>query len=153
MGHMYSVNGFATGVSTAGNIMEVKAAASKPLVVHSIEVGQADDEGDAEAQMLRLRLRRYTGVIGTGGNDMSVKPLIVSSPAGGMVGRVGPTVDGATVTDTVRDIQWNVQAGYLYVPTPEERIEIPAGAGLAVWTEAPIRSIGFSGTFILEEFV
>lgn len=152
MGHVYSVCGNDSGYTGPGDFATVLAASGKPCVLLGIRLNQILRKGDAQAEMLHVQLRRFT-TNSSGGTAASVNPHNTGSPAGGVTGRVAPTTDSSTGLQVVAEDSWNVQAGWLYVPTPQELIEIPASAGIAIYgPETPDSTMHITATFVVEEF-
>ena len=89
----------------------------------SIRIGQYGDAGDAEAELLPIAITRYaTG--GSGGSVRTPRPHVFGSGASAVVVDSNNTTQGTTPTVILQD-SFNLQAGWLYVPTPEEWITIP----------------------------
>lgn len=134
MGSIVTVNGtHAVDATTAVELIRVKADTVNPFILHSIRIGQSSDAGDAEAEMLRVVLDRYTGAGdgGAGGAAVVVSPHELTQATPGVTGYVGSTTL-STVRTTIIEDAFNVQAGWLYLPTPEERIAFGGGTGVVV---------------------
>lgn len=149
MGRMYAVNQGPTAFAAEFDLYEITAPTDAVVVVHSIEIGQSSDAGDAEAEMLEVSLRLAT-VAGSGGFSGNDTPLQAGSPAfGGVADVENSTV--ATAAVQYERYTFNIQAGWLYRPTPEERIVVSPGAIFVVRVSAPADSLTFNSTFTFEE--
>ena len=153
MGIVYTASGTVT-LSVIGEFISLEADATNPYVIHSCRIGQFSDAGDADAEMLEVRVVRYTGAQGaTGGIAGDETPHEVGMPASGVVSHIGSTTLSATTT-TIMEDSFNVQAGWLYLPTPEERIWVTAGAGIAfVCVAAPNDIITITASCTYEELI
>lgn len=153
-GHIYSASFGAVAVTLAQDLFQLLAAAAVPVIIHSIRIGQSSDAGDAAAEMLRITVNRTDFTInGSGGTTRTPEAHSPASPvASTIVEANNDTV--STVQTVVIDDDFNVQAGWLYLPTPEERIILPAGVtnGIIVsLPAAPGDELIMSGTITFEE--
>jgi hypothetical protein len=153
MGIIYTASG-TVALAAAGEFISLEADATNPYVIHSCRIGQFTDPADAEAEMLQVRMVRYTGAQGaTGGVAATESPHEVGMPASGAVGHVGSTAASATPT-TIMEDSFNVQVGYLYIPTPEEHVWCVPGNGIAfVCVGAPNDSITITASITYEELM
>lgn len=130
MGRKYTVTQVGSTV-TNGNgtfdLLELKAPTTMALRILSVFVGQAGDAGDAQAEMLQIQLRRgqgtYTpsgGAALTPAKHENGDPVATATATGIQVGMVAVAGTGTLVT--VTEETFNVQAGWLYTPTPEEQL-------------------------------
>jgi hypothetical protein len=139
MAHMYtaSVSAVNLPATNAFDVFEVIAPATASVYIHSIVFGQSGtaDFGDAQAEGLPIELRRHSGAStpGSGGTTPTARPHISGDTAfGGSVQASNTTVQAAGTIVTIRAEAFNVQAGYLYAPTPEERILLSPSESLIV---------------------
>lgn len=156
MGNIITGSGASSiAASFTGEYISLKADASNPILVHSIRIGQYSDAGDSEAEMLQVRLSRYTGVQGTtGGSAGQDTPHEVGGPVTGANVHVGSTALSATGVVVILEDSFNVQAGWLYLPTPEERIWIAPGEGLAAVSPAgPADALSLTASITYEEIM
>lgn len=151
-GHVYTASFTAVAVTVIQDLFQLLASASTPIIIHSVRIGQSSDAGDAQAEMLQIQLSRSTmAVDGSGGTTPTPVPHSVDSPAANTVAEANNTTQ-TTVTTVIISDTFNVQAGWLYLPTPEERIIIQSGDGLAVeLPAAPDDAITMSGSVTFEE--
>jgi hypothetical protein len=125
--------------TNAFDVFELVAPADSTVVIHSIVFGQSGtaDFGDAQAEGLPMELLRASGTTtsGSGGSTPTPAPHSFGDPAfGGTLEASNTTVlvvnTGALTT--IRSEAFNVQAGYQYLPTPEERIILSPSQSLVV---------------------
>lgn len=153
MGRLYSVVFDAVAVTAAQDLFEVVAASGKPVTLHSLRIGQSSDAGDAQDEQLRIRIRSGQTTSGSGGTTPTPVPLNPGDAAFGGTTEVNNTTQASagTIVTHLSDA-WNVRAGYVWCPTPEERIGLAAGGRLTVeLPAAPADSITLSGTLVFEE--
>jgi len=155
MGRMYSVPFVAAAVAAANDLFELTAAAGKPCVVHSIEIEQYTEVGDAAEEGLSLTLRRGTSGTTSGSGGSSVTPVaqISSDAAAGLAAESNNTtlMTGGTIT-TLRAWAWNVRIPFNKVFTPDTAPVIAGGERLVLRLEgAPADSITVNGTVMVEE--
>ena len=156
MGQMVTVSEtHGVAATTAVELISVEADSVNPMIVHSIRIGQNTEAGDAQAEMLQIVLARFTGTLHgqVGGVVANENNHELGMPTPGVVGYVGSETL-STVRTTVIDDGFNVQAGYLYLPTPEERILIAPGAGfVAALPTGPVDPITFHCSMTVEELL
>lgn len=131
MGRVYTATVLSNAVSVSNDIFFIKAPASNALVIHSAFVGQASDAGDAQAEMKTIRWRRFS-VDASGGTSVTPRQ---HTDFGAAVAFGGTVVHSATLQATNHNVlaeTFNVQAGWYYTPTPEERIVVPPSGRLAL---------------------
>ncbi len=144
MGRVYTGRVAAVNLpaTNAFDVFELVAPSDACVVVHSIAFGQSGtgDYGDAQAEGLPIELIRGSGTydngnVGAGGTTPTPAPHSFGDPAfGGTLQASNTTVAvaGTGTLTTIRSEAFNVQAGYVYVPTPEERIVLSPSQGLIV---------------------
>ncbi len=151
-GYVYSSVVESISVTAVQDFLEITAPADAVVVIHSVRIGgESPDAGDAEAEILPIRLTKYaTG--GSGGTlNIARTAHVNGAPASASVVDRNNTTQGGTPIVQISD-SWNVQAGWLYLPTPEERIVLGASEILAIELPvAPADAILMSGTITFEE--
>jgi len=162
MGRFYSINFDGVSVTAGQDLWEVLAATGKPFFLHEIVFGQDSDYGDAQAEGLRILIKRASGsyTSGSGGSTPTPAKHLTNDAAAGPTPECNNTtqaVAGSGTLTTVRAEPFNVQAGYQYLPTPETRIfflpaeavvvSLHGGAG----TAGPADALTCSGTMVIEE--
>jgi hypothetical protein len=153
MGRMYACVFEGVAVTAAQDLFEINSDSTSDSVVvlHSVTITQSSDAGDSEAEMLPVLIHRGS-TAGSGGTSAIVcHPFEVGSPAFGGVVDTNHTTQSTDGEELHRE-SFNVQAGFFYRPTPEERIVIPPNDRLVVALEAaPSDSLTMDGTAIIEE--
>ncbi len=101
--------------------------------------------------MLRVAISRAgVAVAGSGGSVPTAVPHNVGDVAFGGTVEVNNTTQASAATPIHEDT-FNIQAGWFYRPTPEERIVIsPSGILVVELPVAPADSITMSGTITFE---
>lgn len=150
MGRIYSVSFDDVAVTAAQDLFEITAPSTGMAVLHSVRVGQSSEEGDAAAEMLHVTIQRATAS-GSGGAAATPRPHAVGHAASAVLAEVNNTTEATTLTPIIEDA-FNVQVGWLYQPTPEERIYVPPSGILVVTLPDTVAdSITMSGTLTFEE--
>lgn len=123
MGHFYTATMASNAVTTAKTLMHINGITNGVVVIHSAFFGQFSDAGDAQAEMLPIQILRYGSNSVAGGTTVTARPHLVNDQA-----FAGTAIAAGTNTATnlvILGESFNVQAGWYYTPTPEERITIP----------------------------
>ena len=157
MGRFYSVAFSAVSVSAAQDLFEVLAATGKPFALHEIVVEQSSDYGDAQAEGLSILIKRATGsyTSGSGGSTVTPAKHLTNDAAAGPTAEINNTSQaaaGSGALTTVRAEAFNVQAGYQYLPPPEQRLFFLPAEACVVSITAPADAVTMSGTLVFEEF-
>lgn len=155
-GRMYSVPFVAVVVTAVQDLWELTTASSRPLIIHSIEIEQETEVGDAQEEDLRILYRRGTSgtTSGSGGTAVTPRPDWSSDAAATFVAECNNTtvMSGGTITD-LRAWTWNVRLPFFKQFTPETRPRIN-GAGERATISLPVApadSITMNGTLMVEE--
>jgi len=156
MGRFYSVSFSAVSVSAAVDVFEVLASAGKPFVLHEVVIAQSSDYGDAAAEGLQVLIKRATGsyTSGSGGSTATPAKHLTNDASAGPTAETNNTTQASAGTGaltTIRVEAWNVQAGYQYLPPPEQRILFLPAEACVVSITAPADAITLSGTLVFEE--
>ena len=152
MGRMYTAIFAGVTVDQIQDLFELNAPSDAVVILHSITLGQDTDYGDADAEGLEVRISRATGS-GSGGTAPTARPHEVGSPAFGGTVEVNNTTQATGTTELYVDV-FNIQAGWQYRPTPEERFVLsPSGRLVLELTTDPQDSAGvvMSGSITFEE--
>lgn len=151
-GHMYTARFSGVAVTLAQDLFQLLASATVPIIIHEVRMGQSSDAGDAEAEMLRIDLARSDMTInGSLGSVVTPVGHSPGSPAAATVAEANNTTLSTVQTIVLSDT-FNVQAGWLYVPTPEERIIVlPTDGFIVSLPAAPNDSLTFAGSVTFEE--
>ncbi len=150
-GRIYTAN-ISIAVTAAQDFFEVNAPSTGIVVIHRIFLGQSSDAADAQAEMLRVHLARSTsGGAGSGGSSITARPHAFGHAAYGGTVEANNTTEATTQT-SIYEEAFNVQAGFYWVPTPEERIIIPpSGIFIVGLAAAPNDSLTMQGSITFEE--
>lgn len=136
--HVYTASFRTASVSVIQDLFQLLAAAAVPVWIHSVRIGQTSDEGDAEAEMLEIQITRTDFTInGSGGTVPTPRPHSVASPVASTTVEANNTTLSTVQTIVLEDV-FNVQAGWLYQPPPEERILLPAGITNGIIIALPV---------------
>jgi len=150
MGRMYSAIFEEIAVTAVQDLFEINAPSDAVVVIHSVSISQSSDAGDAESEMLNLLYHRGST---SGSAGASVTPALLNlgdNVFGGTVERNNTTQ--STEGTILRSECFNILAGYVWQPTPEERIYLsPSGRLIIELQTAPNDSLTMSGTVIFEE--
>ena len=152
MGMMYSQTFTNVSISALQDIFTIVAPADAIVVLHSCYFGQRSDFGDAQAEGLRIEILRRSGA-GSGGTTPTPSPQETGFPATpGSTVAINRTTPGAAGAVLYADT-FNIQAGWQYRPTPEERIIIsPSGIlGISLPAAPADQLDGCQGTCLFEE--
>ena len=152
MGRIYSAIVRTAGASALQDLWEVNAPATAIVILHSVRLGQTTDFADAEAEVLPVQISLTTNAVaGSGGTTPTAAPHEVGSTAFGGSVEANNTTQTTVTTERISDA-WNIQAGWLYQPTPEERIIMsPSAAWVVELPAAPSDGITMEGTITIEE--
>ena len=153
MGRMYSVSFVGVAVTAQQDFFEIVAAAGKPCVVHSIEIEQSTEVGDAQEEGLSILLKDGQTTSGSGGSAPTPAPVNFTDAAAAFVAEVNNTTKASVGTIvTKRAWNWNVRLPFLKLFTPETRPVVVGGARMTVeLATTPADSITVSGTMMVEE--
>jgi len=150
MGMVYTASFTDVAVTVAQDLFELTAPSDAAVIIHSCYIFQNSDFGDSAAEGLTISVTRYsTG--GSGGGTPTERPHDVGYGASGSAVETNNTTQGGTPV-VVHSDAFNVQAGWQYRPTPEERISVSPGGFLAIeLPSAPADSLTMSGSLTYEE--
>lgn len=156
MGRMYSASFSAVSVSAPVDCFEILAASGKPFILHEVALAQSSDYGDAAAEGLSVLIKKATGsyTSGSGGSTTTPRPHSTNDAAAGPTPETNNTTQAAAGSGallTMRAEAFNVQSGYQYLPTPEQRMVFLPTEALVVSITAPTDAITLSGTVVFEE--
>jgi hypothetical protein len=156
MGRIYEIPIVPTASPAAAfDAFELLAASGKPFILHEIVLGQSSDYGDAAAEGLSVQIKRATGSYTSGSGGSSVTPTKnTNDPAAAATADVMNTTQalvGSGTLTTLRAEPFNVQAGYQYLPPPEQRKTFLPSEACIVSVSAPADAVTISGTAVIEE--
>jgi hypothetical protein len=150
---IYSVVFSSVAVTAQQDFFEYTAPSDAIAVIHSVELTQSTDVGDAAAEGLAILHKRGATVSGSGGSTPTPAPLDFGYAAAGGVAKVNNTTKANTGTIvTMHSSNWIIQSPYLWLPTPEYRhILSPSQRYTIELGTTPADSITVSGTLIVED--
>lgn len=138
-------------VATAITILQVKAGSKSPLEL--IRAGLSQKGSTTSAQESIQILRKTVGAAVTGATPALLNP---NDPAAGAASSSTGTGYVATSEGTDSTILledgFNVLNGWMFLPTPEERIYVPAGGILAMKFPTAPASQSWNAYMVFREF-
>ena len=154
MGRIYTAVFEGVAVTAQQDFFAVQCTASVPVRLISCRIGQSSDAGDAQDEMLRIRIQRGMTSDGSGGGTVTPRPVdvLVGGTAASTV-RINDTTpaSGGTIHVLLADV-FNVRAGWIYMPVPEERIVCAVSTRIAIGLlTTPADSLTMSGALAFEE--
>jgi hypothetical protein len=128
---VYTVTQPNVAVSGAQDMVEITAGSTTGVLILSAFIGQVGtaDAGDANAEHLRILIRRYA-TSGSNGSSQTPAKHNSNDPASSATAEVSNTTAGGTVTEVIEE-SFPVANGWFYQPIPEERIYVPPGGIIA----------------------
>ena len=155
MGRMYTATFAAVAVTAQQDFISILCTAATPVRLHSISIAQSSDAGDAQDEMLRVRIQRGMTTVGSGGGTMTPCDIANSGTAAVSTARINDTTIASAGTITiVHEDCFNVRAGWVWMPTPEMRPVCVVSTRIAVGlVTTPADSLTMSGTMYFEELV
>jgi len=160
MPRRYSVPFDNVAITTTADFFEINPAADKPIRFISIDIGQTNRAGDANEDLLRWSIRRFTGATITSGSGGTAPTPVVLSPADAAAGFTAEVTNTTIATTTgtntlVYASTFNTRVGLLWIPTPDMQVQAVDNSANCILIvrleEAPGASTTFSGTLIVEE--
>lgn len=152
MPRYYSIPFANVAVAAVQDLFEITAV-DKTFELQEIVVAQSSDFGDSEAEGLQIVIKRGVDC-NSGSGGSSVTPVSHNShdTAATSTAKVNNTTQasGGTIT-TLRAEAFNIQAGYQYLPMPEQRPKFYDGQRCLVSITAPKDSLTVSGTIVIKE--
>lgn len=150
MGRMYSIIHDNIAVSSAITIMQLKVGANSVAKIHRVWANQSGSTTSAQQRIQLLRKSAAATVT-------SYTPLLLDPGDGAAKSVGGTSATGITATAEGTDgnihitESFNVLSGYLYLPTPDERIIVPAAGIFAVKFPTSPGGLVFTAGLIFEE--
>jgi hypothetical protein len=155
MGRIYTVQFDALAIAaTTTDIIELDAAAEKPISVIGWCIGQSTDMGDAAAEGLRYRWVRGNTTSGSGGTTVTPVPCAATAAAAAFACESGNTTAASAGTAVnLATVPWTIQVDQ-WVWLPDRCDFDTSGTALLVMrlVAAPTDSVTLSGTvWVMEE--
>lgn len=153
MGLLYSLSFAAVAVTVQQDFFEITAPSDCVVALHSFELTQSTDVGDAAAEGLQVLVKRGATTSGSGGSTPTAAPLEFGFPAAGSTCETNNTTKAVSGTiATLYASNWIIQQPFLYLPPPELRFHLSPSQRLTVELgTTPADSITCSGTLWFEE--
>ncbi len=152
MGRMYTLTLEGQAITANMDIFSVLPATGHDIVLHSVEVTQSSDYGDAAAEGVRIAQIRGATTVGSGGSAYTPLPNNPGQAAAATARRLDTSQASAGTPVIMHAQAMNVQVGYFYRPTPEERFRVVAGTYWQLSLVAsPADSLTVSVTVVFEE--
>jgi len=160
---MYTVefeNASITNANGDYDLFSFLAGTQVPIVIHAIYLAQISDVGDAQEEILRLRLIRGHTTAPSGGAAPTPRPLDSKDAAASFTARTAdPTIASAGTAVNLHSDAFNIRVGFPYIPTPEMRPKLVPNQGAAAANEylvlrlmaAVTDDLTMSGTAYVEE--
>jgi hypothetical protein len=156
MAGIYTVSFDGVSVSAAQDLFAVVAPSNTAIVLLGFELGVGGgtaDAGDAQEELLRLRIRSGQTTAGSGGSAATPVNTTGGGGAASFSARVNDTTQASGGTIVVHWTgAFNPRAGFDKVFTDLQQIVLPAGRRATVeLVEAPADALLLSGTlWVLE---
>lgn len=159
-GRVYTVQFDNLPITTAADFFELNPAADKPIRLLAVDIGQTNRTGDANEDMVRWSVSRFSGATitsGSGGTTPTPTPLNPADAAAGFTAEAANTTAATTSGSNfvVHVSTFNTRVGLLWVPPPECLVQCIDNGGNAMLLvrllEAPSASTTFSGCAYVEE--
>jgi hypothetical protein len=148
---MYSATFQGASVTAAAqDLFEITAPSDAAVIIHRVEI---TDESSETSEQCVVMLKRGSSGTTSGSGGSSVTPALLQSgdgAVGSVVEKLNTTqMSGGTITQlAARGFNW--LNGFLYAPTPEERIVLSPGERMTVAIPAPTART-CSGEMVFEE--
>lgn len=161
LGRAYVVPFAGVSVSAKQDFFYIKPAADKPVSIEWIEIaasGGAADAGDAQEELLDVRMIRLPATVtaGSGGTAPTPTPLNPNDAAAGLTSRVNDTTVATTsgTALTVHASAMNSRVPGIWLPAPEHRWLCANAQAIVFRLETtPADAILLSGTLIVRELI
>lgn len=157
MGMIYSAVFSSVAVTAQQDFFEIASPTDCIVVIHSVEITQSTDVGDAASEGLAIVHKRGSGSVtsGSGGSTPTPAPFEFGFAVAGSTAEANNTTKmlvGSGAIATLHSSNWIIQQPYLWLPTPEMRhILSPSQRYTVELATTPADSITVSGTIVFEE--
>jgi hypothetical protein len=143
---MYSASVDAVAITAVQDIFSIVAGTNAPVRLHTFDMFQTSDLGDAQEEVLRIRIRQGQTVAGSVGTSGTAVPQDVDDAASAATVRFNDTTQantGTIVTDEL--FGWNIRVPLTRIWTPETRPIAKGGRRMTIeLVGAPADSITVS---------
>ncbi len=158
---VYTVSFFEQTIAAASgdyDLLEIDAAADKPVELLAIFIGNKSEVGDTQEEMVSWSITRFSGGTYTSGNGTGTTP-VTTDPADGAASGTYETVASTVATTTGSTFQvhqdtFNIRTGLQLILPPEMRAKVDGAANSAMVFRirtALADDATVSGTFYVRE--
>ncbi len=129
MGVMYRVVGASTSVTAAANdLLTIVPGTNRSVILVSVRISQVTKAQDANDSMCQVQICSGHTTASSAGSTFTPTPVVPGSAAVCQAtARIFDTTIASAGTKIVLcEDNFDVRAGWLYMPTPEEREELSA---------------------------
>ncbi len=152
MGRIYTAQFAGVAVTAATDLFELNVASSKVARVHELHLMQTTDLGDAQEEVITIKMISGYTTSGSGGSAPTAAPHEIGDAAYAGTVEVNNTTQANTGTAVTHYTWgWNIRVPLIIVFTPETRKIIAPSGRLVITNSAPADSITVSGTLVFEE--
>ncbi len=154
MSRVYTVTFSAVAVTAAQDLFALTAADDKPIRMLGWVLQQHSDFGDAQDEIIQLRIRRGQTADGSAGTAPTPQPVDPHDAAAGFTARVNDTTQAGTGTiNTLFVGGYNVRAGEVFLLPERMQFQTDQGSNKMTLelSTAPADSITMEGTLWVEE--
>jgi hypothetical protein len=113
-----------TAYTAARTVLQLNAPATRAVVLLRVWISQTTSETATQEEVQILRTT-------TAGTGTSVTPVGIQPPVPSSTATRNHTAEG-TAGDSLIEEGWEIRAGWLYLPVPEERITVPPSGRIAL---------------------
>jgi hypothetical protein len=158
MGRIYTAEFNGQTITNAGgarDLFELTPGDDKPIRIAGFSLSQTSDLGDAEEEVLRLRIRRGNTTSGNGTSITNINPMNPSDAAAGFTAEHNGTTQATAGTErTLWRGGWNIRMGETIFFPEDMRPGAGQGQGTLILSieAAPADDLtGCDGTIFVEE--
>lgn len=153
MGRIYTVPIAPAGLTALQDLWAIVSGTNSPTKLLGMHLFQTSDVGDAQEEILRLRIRAGQTTVGSGGSAPTPIPVDSRDSAASFTSRINDTTQATAGTIVVHaELGWNIrvdrdfwlppQYTFVFLGGRRWTVEIPA---------APNDSLTLGGTLWVEE--
>lgn len=150
---MYSCTFEAVAITAVQDIFELLAGTNDTVRLYRLRLFQTTDLGDAQEEVLRIRIRSGQTVSGSGGSSGTEVPIDVGDGAATSAVLLNNTTQAGTGTIVTNEVLgWNIRVPLDHIWTPEDRPCVRGARRVTVeLVAAPTDSITVSGVLVWGE--
>jgi hypothetical protein len=162
MPRMYTIPFSAVAITAAQDLWEVKVGTNQAVELHGFTLSQTSDPASADAEILRLTIKRGSGTItsGSGGSTLTAANVPKTDQGDADTGltvelnNTTRAVVGSGALQIMHEDAWQeISGAFNYLPTPEMRYWFGPADYIIVGLEtAPADSITVSGVMYVKEY-